>query len=318
MAAGVQFPYPRKTSDSSASYPQQRSSPSRFSIKKLASYTLGIAALVWLVLWLFRSPATTSVVAPLGTPPVVIVTTIPPGLSEKHKAIIKENRLDYAKRHGYGTFFPNTTDYELAPGTPSTWSQVPALRHAMTLYPYTEWMWFLSSTALIMDPTKSLYTEILDPRKIESLMIVDRPVVPPDSVIKTFSHLKGERVKFILTQDKDGLADESMLIQTGDWAKFFLDGWYDPLYRSYNFQKAQRHALEHMVQWHGTVLAKMVLIGQRLMNGYAGEAPGAGQDGQYQSGDFVVNCFGCASDPKRSCDEEMAPYVKTWREATKQ
>lgn len=99
-------------------------------------------------------------------------------------------------------------------------------------------------------------------------MIVDKPVVPPDSVIKTFSHLTGERVDFILTQDREGLAGGSLLIRTGEWAKFFLDAWFDPLYRSYNFQKAENHALEHIVQWHGTVLAKLALVPQRLLNSY--------------------------------------------------
>ena len=102
-------------------------------------------------------------------------------------------------------------------------------------------------------------------------MIVDKPVVPPDSVIKTFSHLRGERVDFILTQDKEGLAGGSFMVRTGEWAKYFLDAWFDPLYRSYNFQKAESHALEHIVQWHGTVLAKLALVPQRLINSYMAE-----------------------------------------------
>jgi hypothetical protein len=73
-------------------------------------------------------------------------------------------------------------------------------------------------------------------------------IVPPDSVIKTFSHLKGDRIDFVLSQDNEGLAGGSMVIRAGEWAKFFLDSWFDPLYRSYNFQKAEAHALEHIVQ----------------------------------------------------------------------
>lgn len=88
----------------------------------------------------------------------------------------------------------------------------------------------------------------MDPRRLESLMLVDKPVVPPDSVIKTFSHLKGDRIDFVLSQDNEGLAGGSMVIRSGEWAKFFLDSWFDPLYRTYNFQKAEAHALEHIVQ----------------------------------------------------------------------
>lgn len=79
-------------------------------------------------------------------------------------------------------------------------------------------------------------------------MIVDTPIVPPDSVIKTYAGLKGNSVDFVITQDKDGLSEKSFILRRGEWAKFFLDVWFDPLYRTYNFQRAERHALEHIVQ----------------------------------------------------------------------
>jgi mannan polymerase II complex MNN11 subunit len=81
-------------------------------------------------------------------------------------------------------------------------------------------------------------------KKVESLMLKNHPIVPrPDSVIKTFTHLKANQIDLILTQDKNGLAQRSFLIRRGDWSKFFLDTWFDPLYRSYNFEKADAHAL---------------------------------------------------------------------------
>jgi mannan polymerase II complex MNN11 subunit len=83
----------------------------------------------------------------------------------------------------------------------------------------------------------------MNPKRLEALMIRDQSIVPPDSVIKTFGHLKGNQVDFVLTQDKDGLAQGSFIIRRGEWSKFFLDTWFDPLYRSYNFQKADTHAL---------------------------------------------------------------------------
>lgn len=94
-----------------------------------------------------------------------------------------------------------------------------------------------------MKPELPLNTHITSTKRLESLMLKDIPVVPPDSVIKTFSHLKGEKVDLILTQDGEGLCQGSFILRQGDWAKFFLDTWFDPLYRSYNFQKAEGHAL---------------------------------------------------------------------------
>jgi mannan polymerase II complex MNN11 subunit len=84
---------------------------------------------------------------------------------------------------------------------------------------------------------------IMAPKRMEKLMIKDQPIVPPDSVIKTFTHLKGDQIDFALTQDDSGLAPGSFILRRGDWATFFLDTWFDPLYRSYNFQKADTHAL---------------------------------------------------------------------------
>lgn len=317
---GMQFPYPRKSSLSNP-YTSARSDPRRRTLKTLAPALLAGTAILLLLFYLFTSSSTPTTASttyrPPGTPDAIIITTLDPSLSESYKRNIKDNRNDYASRHNYATFFPNTTDYDLMPNSPSSWSTIPALRHAMALYPHTPWLFYLTSTALIMNPAESLHTKVLDPRKLEGLMITDTPVVPPDSVIKTFSHLRPERVDFILSQDREGLAGGSLLLRTGDWAKYFLDAWYDPLYRSYNFQKAEGHALEHIVQWHGTILAKLALVPQRILNSYTKEAVGAGGgggEGSYQEGDFLANFHGCARDAARGCEEEMGPLMARWRE----
>jgi mannan polymerase II complex MNN11 subunit len=148
---------------------------------------------------------------------------------------------------GYITFFPQNDDYPLK-SSPSSWAKVPAVRHAMTLYPTSTFFWYLDSTALIVNPSLPLTSHVLLPSKLEKLMIVNQPVVPPDSVIKTFGNLKGDRIDVVVTQDKDGLGAGSFIVRNGEWAKYFLDAWFDPIYRSYNFQKAETHALEHIVQ----------------------------------------------------------------------
>jgi hypothetical protein len=75
------------------------------------------------------------------------------------------------------------------------------------------------------------------------MMIRDFPIVPPDSIIKTFPHLRGEDANLIISQDNDGLVADSLILRNSDWSKFLTETWLDPLYRSYNFQKAERHAL---------------------------------------------------------------------------
>lgn len=146
---------------------------------------------------------------------------------------------------GYATFFANTSDYlySLDENQPRSWVAVPAVRHAMAENPHSTYFFFLDAHAFIMEPKISLMSHILDPKQLESLMIKDKPVVPPDSVIKTFSHLKPKDVELIITQDGEDLVPGSFIIKQGDWARFFLDVWYDPLYRTYNFARAEKHAL---------------------------------------------------------------------------
>lgn len=118
----------------------------------------------------------------------------------------------------------------------------------MTLHPGSTFFWYLDATALIMSTDTNLEAHLMRPAVLEKHMITNAPVVPPDSVIKTFSNLKGDRIDFVIAQDKDGLAPSSFIVRNGEWAKYFLDAWFDPIYRSYNFQKAESHALEHIVQ----------------------------------------------------------------------
>lgn len=113
----------------------------------------------------------------------------------------------------------------------------------MTLFPDAAYFWFLDHDSFVMNPLLRIEEHVMKPARLESLMMKDHPVVPPDSIIKTFGHLKGQDVDFVLTQDKDGLSVSSFIIRNGEWALFFFETWFDPIYRSYNFQKAEAHAL---------------------------------------------------------------------------
>ncbi|EXJ95046.1 hypothetical protein A1O1_00164 [Capronia coronata CBS 617.96] len=264
-----------------------------------------------------------------GHQDVVLVTVFDnDAMSEDYIKIVKANRDDYAARHGYKNFYTNTSAYsKLVHPSPTSWSIVPALRHALTEHSSSTFFWSLSADAFITNPSLSLETHILQP--LESLMLKDVPVVPPDSVIHTFSHLRPSRTHLILSQDADNIAHTSFILRntpftpttTDNWAHYFLDAWFDPLYRAYLFQKAENHALEHLVQWHPTILAKLVLIEQRRLNSYNFASPPVrdqvtGQtqtyDSMWQEGDLVVNLKGCRESDKRDCEKEMRHYYAKW------
>ena len=133
-------------------------------------------------------------------------------------------------------------DYDLH-GSPMSWTKVIAMRHALTKFPDAAYYWYLEQDAFVMNPSLSIEGDLMRPARIEEAMIKDHPVVPPDSIIKTFGHLKGQDIDLLLTQDNDGLSTGSFIIRNGDWAQYFFETWFDPLYRSYNFQRAETHAL---------------------------------------------------------------------------
>ncbi|MCJ1268041.1 hypothetical protein MMC22_007927 [Lobaria immixta] len=305
---------PRKSSHPPPYARSSKSSPARRKQIQLGALVACAAlALIYLATRIFSSSPDR---VPPGTPETVIVTLIDPEyMSKDYVSRIMENRINYADRHGYATVFPKAGEYELA-GSPRSWALVPSLRHAMTLYPHSTYFFVLSPHALIMNPGLSLNSHFMAPKRLESLMLKDKPVVPPDSVIKTFSHLKGDKVDLVLTQDGEGLCQGSFILRQGDWARFFLDTWFDPLYRSYNFQKAEGHALEHVVQWHPTILTKLALIEQRLLNSYSIDiASRGGKGAMYQENDFIVRLVGCELDSQRNCEKEMDPFYQQWKKA---
>ena len=135
---------------------------------------------------------------------------------------------------GYSTFTPPIEEYDVG-DSPSTWAKVPALRHAMTRFPNTPYFFYLDDHTLIADPKIKLEDHLVSKARIEELAITDIPVVPPDSVIKTLQGVPGDQVDLLLVQDREGLSINSFVLRAGDWSRYFLDTWFDPLYRSYNF-----------------------------------------------------------------------------------
>jgi mannan polymerase II complex MNN11 subunit len=70
-----------------------------------------------------------------------------------------------------------------------------------------------------------------------------------------------------------------------------------------------RHAVGRKLtvsRWHGTILAKLALVPQNLINAYA-NGPASPKDGQYKEGDLVANFPGCDKD-NRDCAKEQQPF----------
>ncbi|KAL5046849.1 hypothetical protein BDW71DRAFT_60487 [Aspergillus fruticulosus] len=287
-------------------------------LKAIAILSFALVAVFFLLSQLFYTNTETAA-APNRAPSVVIVTLLDRALySDTYLQKIIKNREDYAQRYGYTNFFANLSEYNSYIGnSPRSWGIVPAVRHAMASYPSATYFFHLDAHALFMDPNESLEARLLNKHRLESLMRRDVPVVPPDSIIRTLSHLRPEDIDLIATNDAEDLSTGSFVLRQGDFARFFLDTWFDPLYRSYNFAKAETRSLEYIVQWHPTVLARMALVPQRVINSYSKDSTCAVVDGTYKDGDLVIRFFGCDTDLKRNCEREMEPYYNLWAEKVK-
>ncbi|KAI1652091.1 glycosyltransferase family 34 protein [Daldinia loculata] len=305
----MHYAYPsRKSSNPPPYLPRSTRIPRirRSQLKPIAFFGLIIIGLIWVFSGSSKHAGHRAI---SGKPPVVLVTVFDDKNDNSvYIKNIRENRMQYAEKHGYGTLLAKASDYNLN-GSPASWAKVVAMRHAITKYPDCKYMWFLDQNALIMNPHLKVEDYVMGASKLEASMFKDLPVVPPDSIIKTFSHLKGDDVEFVLTQDKEGLSSTSFIIKNGEWAKFFLDTWFDPLYRSYNFQKAETHALEHIVQWHPTILSKMAIIPQRIINAYNNNGHGE----QYKDGDIAVVFAHCSNVGDNSCAKEAERFSQQWR-----
>ncbi|KAI9680206.1 MAG: hypothetical protein M1829_001443 [Trizodia sp. TS-e1964] len=317
------FP-PRKSSHPPPYAPRPSSRPfniRRSQLRMLALVACSIIAIVYLLsAWASGFKLDKPPRPPPGTPECVIVTLLDEeGYSKEYVEHVKQNRNFYAKQHGYGTFFPQTASYDLS-GSPKTWARIPAMRHALTLFPHSTYFFFLAHNSLIMNSSLSLTSHIMNPARIESLVLKEIPVVPHDHVIKTFSHQKGEHIDLVLTQDTTGLSVGSFILRRGDWARFLLDSWFDPLLRSFNFQKADEHALEHIVQWHATILTSLALVPQRTMSSYNSlHRANDAKKSLYEDGDFVIHFAGCdekAEKAEMNCEKDMALFYAKWKEAT--
>ncbi|RJE23062.1 Alpha-1,6-mannosyltransferase subunit [Aspergillus sclerotialis] len=288
-------------------------------LKAVALLAFAVLSVLFLLSHVFASATSSPATGPAGTSSVVIVTVVDrEALSDSYIRKIVSNREDYAKRHGYTNFIANTTDYtSYLEHAPRSWSIVTGMRHAMASHPHSTYFFHLDPHALIMNPSKSLHSHILEKSELESRMLKDVSVVPPDSVVKTFSHLKASDIDLIISRDKEDLNPGSFVLRQGDFASFFLDLWFDPLFRAYNFAKAEVHALDHIVQWHPTVLARMAVVPQRTLNAYSRDSTGAAIDGTYKEGDLVLRFFGCDLDAKRSCEGEMEPFYNLWKKKVK-
>lgn len=212
---------------------------------------------------------------------------------------IVQNRLNYAKKHGFGIyarfyqdFLNPLSGHGIAPENYENWAKFEIIRAAMQAFPDADRIWWLDSNALIANDKFNVETDLCDPAKLEKVMLRDVPVIPPSGIIHSYKRVPARDIQLLLTQDDAGLTSASMIISNDQYGQVITDYWRDPLqYKYEDFRKQQpgnpeNAALTHMAQWHPTVLSKAAIIPARILaaRAFDGEVL---KDVQYSPGDFV-------------------------------
>lgn len=200
-------------------------------------YVLALLLVLAILVWFRRSRvASVSQRSSAGAPVVLVLAANTKTRGNNRAATylqkVIDNRTEYAKKHGYHFVVKDLQSYSSQKNTKDIsdgWRRLFALREVLEEYPDSEWLWYLDQDAIIMDTHLCLTDHILNPERLDHLMLKDEPIVPPDSVIRTLKTATADSIQFILSQDHSGLNTKSFLLKNGDFAKYLLDTWAEPV-----------------------------------------------------------------------------------------
>jgi mannan polymerase II complex MNN11 subunit len=145
-----------------------------------------------------------------------------------------------------------------------------------------------------MNPSVPIHKHYLSPSSLLILPLRDASLFPPDTSVRThlLRNQPVSQINFILSHGRGILHTGSIVLRGGDYAEFLLDSWNDPLVRSYQFPGEDHQALEHLIQWHSTILEGIAVMPKRSLSSFG---VATADDEQYHEGDFVVHLDGYLS-----------------------
>ncbi len=259
-------------------------------------------------------------------PSIVLVTGLNYDIYEPlHLQQIIQNRVDYARTQGYGVYIKYLQEY--LPNLKDTikpiqWSKLLLMRDALTAFPNAKYFWYLDENSVIMRTDIDLYDYLLSSTSLNSLMLKDIPIIPPNGAIKTYKNSIVDELKFLITQDLNGLDTSSFIIINSPYSKALLEIWVDPLYRKFSkFSEAEGSALEHLLQWHPVLLSKTALIPPRTiasrrpknidkLKGDPNDNSLIDDKFEYHLGDLVVSLKDCEEQGPQICALWFQSYYK--------
>ncbi|RCK56708.1 putative alpha-1,6-mannosyltransferase MNN11 [Candida viswanathii] len=237
-----------------------------------------------------------------NSPELVIVTAVDfDKYSLNALTKIVQNRVDYAHLQNYGVyvrwyqeFLPYFNEFDaLRDKEKSKWVRVFCMKAAMFAFPNAKWFWYLDQDALIMNMNTNLEDYMLKPSALNSVMLKDQSLIPPNGLIKTYKNAKAESVRFIFVQSNQKIETSSFLVKNDCIGKSMMDIWGDDLYLQYpNFPYGPDSALTHILQWHPFILSKTTIVPTKTI-GASHAFKDVGKTMVYEDGDLLAQWDDC-------------------------
>lgn len=220
------------------------------------------------------------------------------------------NRAEYTSYHGYSNYFVNLTKYA-EPGRHPSWNKIHAIREAFDANPDAEWVWWLDTDVIIMNPEIDIAEHVLSKRALSERLSYGRPLRNVDAKFYNGIYMRQDEVNLdsialVATQDFFGLSTGSFFMRRSSFTEYLLDQWNDPVYVNSDFVRREQDALIHMFLNHESMQQHVGLVPQRLINSYSNVPNGVWT---YNEGDFVINFDGCVSVDK--CQEFWITHWQT-------
>lgn len=253
-------------------------------------------------------------------PKIVLVTAVDfDKYSVTSLAAIVQNRVNYAHEHNYGLYVRwyqefattmNSINF-LTTKERAKWARLFCMRAAMFAFPEAEWFWYLDQDALIMNQEVKLEQYLLSKEALQSAILREQPVIPPNGLIKTYKNLQPENIKLIFTQSDNKIETNSFIVKNDNIGRAMIEIWHDRLYLNYNnFPYGPDSAITHILQWHPYLLSKTAIIPARTINSLYANQVNEGANGDhthYFLGDLVAQWSTCSG---KLCETILEKFIQ--------
>ncbi|AOW04789.1 galactosyl transferase GMA12/MNN10 family-domain-containing protein [Yarrowia lipolytica] len=257
-------------------------------------------------------------VAPYGGKVVILSASNNKTKSEQYmleRALL--NRQEYCNMHGYTCRFINLDQVDDGKHH-IVWAKIKAIEMVFETDPEVEWVWWMDTDMIILNPYIELGEHILSDRALVERLTYGRPIRSADASFKgEIYHSKGQieakDIHLLLTQDFFGINAGSFFLRKSQFSKFLLDLWYDQHFIDKNYVFREQQALNHLLRSHKTVLQHTGLYPQRLFNSYLGNEKDVWK---FKEDDLAVHFAGCGSS--RTCEDKFSRYMKIRKRVPKE